>query len=188
MSAASDAYAAAAGQLAQALVAALNDPADAVRLLLPLTGWVPVKLPGHGPLAAQANAAQDAIADTLRCAACAALGNATLAYRPSSYQDAQAVRKAVCDALDAQATRCADAGRDASYAALRFLRTAVALDLAVRGADLAWLIEVETPQPTPSLAEAWTLYHDTTREPAMVAAADVAHPLFLPITFPALTR
>lgn len=188
MSAASDAYSAAAVQLAEALRAAINDPADAIRLLLPLTAWVPPPVPGTSALAALSRQTQDAIADTLRCAACAALGEATLAYQPSSYQDAQAVRQAVCAALDAEATLSADAGRDATYAALRNLRAAVAMDLAIRGANLAWLVEVTTDQPMPSLAEAWTLYHDTTREPAMVAAADVAHPLFMPVQFQGLSQ
>jgi prophage DNA circulation protein len=188
VSAASDAFAAAGVQLAEALRAAVNDPADAVRLLLPLTAWVPPPPPGDGAVAELAAVAQDAIADNLRCAACAALAEATQAYRPASYQDALALRQAVCGALEAQATRCADAGRDASYAALRDLRAAVAIDLAIRGANLAWLVEVETAQPMPSLAEAWTLYQNTTREPALVAAAGVAHPLFLPVSFTALNR
>lgn len=188
MSAASDAFATAGAQLCQALLAATNDPADAVRLLLPLTAWTPEPVPGTGALSALARHTQDAIADNLRCAACAALGEATLAYRPASYQEAQALRGAVCDALDRQATVCADAGRDASFAALRELRAAVALDLAIRGANLAWLVEVQTAQPMPSLAEAWTLYQNTTREPAMVAAADVRHPLFMPVSFTALSR
>ena len=188
MSTASDAYAQAAAQLAQALLQATNDPADAVRLLLPLTAWAPDPLPGTGALSILSRNAQDAIADTLRCAACAALAQATLAYRPASYEDAQAVRKAVCDALEAEATRCADAGRLASYVALCNLRSAVATDLAIRGANLAWLVEVTTPAPMPSLAEAWTLYADTTREPGLVAAADVPHPLFLPVDFTGLSQ
>ena len=188
MSAASDAYAQAAAQLGQALLQATNDPGDAIRLLLPLTAWVPVPVPGQSGLAVLSRQVQDAIADTLRCAACAALAQATLAYQPTSYQDAQAVRQAVCDALEGEATVAADAGRDATYAALRDLRAAVALDLAIRGANLAWLVEVQTNQPMPSLAEAWTLYTDTTREPAMVAAADVMHPLFMPVSFSALSR
>ena len=188
MSTASDAFADAGAALAQALLAAMTDPADAIRLLLPLTAWVPPPIPGSGALAIEARQAQDAIADNLRCAACAALGGATLAYTPTSYDDAQAVRGAVCDALEAQATVCADAGRDASYAALRDLRAAVALDLAIRGANLAWLVEVQTEVPMPSLAEAWTLYQDTTREPAMVAAADVRAPLFMPVSFTGLSR
>lgn len=187
MTAASD-FAAASAQLAQALADSVVDPADAIRLLLPLTAWVPPRHPGHGPLAAQVNAAQDAIADTLRCAACAALGGATRAYRPGSYQDATSLRKAVCAALDAQALRCADAGRDASYQALRNLRTAVAIDLAIRGANLADLVGIKTAASMPSLAETWTLYQDTPREPSLVAAADVRHPLFLPLEFAGLSR
>lgn len=188
MSAASDAYATAAQQLAQALLNATNDPGDAIRLLLPLTAWTPPAIPGSGPLAQQAAAAQDAIADTLRCAACAALAQATALYQPASYQDAQALRTAACAALDAEATLCADAGRDATYAALRDLRAAVAEDLMIRGATLARLVDVTTSAPMPSLAEAWTLYQDTTREPGLVAAANVAHPLFLPVSFEALAQ
>ncbi len=188
MSVESDEFAAAAVQLAQAVAAAIVDPADAIRLLIPLASWVPDPIPGTSGPAIEAQAAQDAIADNLRCAACAALGTATQAYRPASYQDAQALRQTVCDVLDAQATRCADAGRDASFAALRDLRTAVSLDLAVRGASLAYLVEVSTAASMPSLADAWTLYQDTTREPDLVAAADVAHPLFMPLDFPGLSR
>jgi prophage DNA circulation protein len=188
VSTASDAFAAASAALAQALLDAMNDPADAIRLLLPLTAWRPPVIPGSSAMSQQARLAQDAIADNHRCAACAALGEATLAYAPSSYEDAQAVRDAVCAALDREAVACADAGRDASYAALRRLRAAVAINLGIRGANLAWLVEVTTQAPMPSLAEAWTLYQDTTREPALVAAADVRHPAFMPVSFTALSR
>ena len=188
MSTESDAFASAGVDLCTALVAATTDPADAIRLLLPLAGWVPPAIPGTGPVAVAANAAQDVIASNLRCAACAALGVAAQAYQPVSYQDALAVRTAVCGALDAEATRAGDAGWDATYQALRDLRTAVALDLAVRGANLAWLVEVDTAAPMPSLAEAWSLYQDTTREPQLVGSAAPPHPLFLPVSFPALNK
>lgn len=188
MTAQSDAFAAASVQLATAVAAAVNDPADAIRLLLPLTAWVPAPIPGSGSLSANGRAMQDAIADNLRCAACAALATATQAYRPSSYQDAQALRSAVCGALDAEATLSADAGRDATYQALRELRTAVSIDLALRGADLAYLVEIETAQSMPSLAETWTLYQDTSREPDLVAASGARHPLFMPLEFPGLSR
>ena len=188
MSTQSDNFAAAAVQLATALAAAANDPADAIRLLLPLTGWIPDPLPGTGPVTVKAQTAQDAIASNLRCAACAALASASATYQPVSYQDAQSVRQAVCDALDAEATRAADDGRDATYEALRTLRAAVALDLASRGANLAWLVEITTPASMPSLAEAWTLYQDTPREPGLVASADVRHPLFMPTSFAALNE
>lgn len=188
MSAESDAFALAGVQLAAALAASANDPADAVRMLLPLAGWVPPPIAGTGPLAVNARVALDAIASNLRCAACAALATAATAYAPASYQDAQAVRVTVCGALDAEATRAGDAGLDATYQALRDLRAAVALDLAVRGANLAWLVEIDTRASIPSLAEAWTLYQDTPREPGLVASADPPHPLFMPTSFPALNQ
>jgi prophage DNA circulation protein len=64
----------------------------------------------------------------------------------------------------------------------------VSMDLAIRGANLAWLVEVRTAVSMPSLAEAWTLYQDTTREPAIVASSGVRHPLFMPLDFAALSR
>jgi prophage DNA circulation protein len=185
---AGEAFSAASADLATAILGATTDPADSVRLLLPLAGWIPPALPGRGALADIARRGQDALASNLRCAACAALGQAAQLYQPISYQDAQSLRLLVCDALDAEATRAADAGRDATYQALRTLRAAVALDLAVRGATLAALVEITTRVPMPSLAEAWTLYQDTSREPELVASADPPHPLFLPVTFPALAR
>jgi prophage DNA circulation protein len=188
VSAESDAFAAAGAQLAQALAAAINDPADAIRLLIPLASWQPAAIAGSGPFSARANAALDAMAGNLRCAACAALAGATQAYRPASYQDAQALRAAVCGALDAAATHAADAGLDATYQAFRTLRALVSLDLAIRGAQLAYLVEIETAVSMPSLAEAWTLYQDTTREPALVAASGAAHPLFMPLDYPGLSR
>ena len=188
MSAQSDAFAAASVALAQALAVAINDPSDAIRLLIPLASWVPNPPPGSGALAIEAQTAQDAIADNLRISACAALGATTQAYLPSSYQDAQALRQLVCGVLDDEATRSADAGRDATFAALRNLRTAVSMDLAIRGADLAWLVEVETAVSMPSLAEAWTLYQDTTREPSIVASSGAPHPLFMPLDFAALSK
>lgn len=172
--------------LAEAIAAATSDPADAIRLLLPLAGYMPPPLPGSGPLHQRSKTIREAIAGTLRCAACAALARAAADYQPISYQDAQSVRMLVCGALDAEATRNADAGLDATYSALRRLFWAVALDLAVRGAQLARLIEITTAVSMPSLAETWSLYQDTSREPQLVGSADPHHPLFLPLEFPAL--
>jgi len=215
VSAQSDAFVDAAAELAAAVAASASDPADAIRLLLPLATWgtetpppkttatawdnastewdavwdsVPLPPRQLGPLAQNARALSAAFADTLRTAACAALGAATQAYRPTSYQDAIALRKTVCDVIDRQAMASADAGRDETFRALRDLRTFVALDLAIRGANLAWLVEIRTQASTPSLTEAWTLYQDTTREPSIVASSDVRHPLWMPIEFEALTR
>lgn len=178
----------AAAALAAALDKSTTNPADAIRLLLPLAGYLPAKLPGAGPLWTVAQTLANAFASNLRAAACAALGRAVTRYQPVSYQDAQSLRLLVCNALEAEAIRAADAGLDGTYEALRNLRWAVALDLAVRGASLAALVEVETAVSMPSLAETWTLYQDTSREPQLVASAAPAHPLFMPLEFPALSR
>jgi prophage DNA circulation protein len=181
-----NAFAAAGRRLTAAILDACIDPAQAIRLLLPLAGWFPPTLPGFGALQNIAQDVQDLAASNLRCAACTALARATVRYRPLSYQDAYSLRQTVCAAIGAEAQRCADAGRDASYQALRNLYAAVALDLAVRGATLPLLVEVTTLVSMPSLAEAWTLYQDTTREPQLVASADPPHPLFMPLSFDAL--
>jgi hypothetical protein len=180
------AFAAAGRRLTTAIEESAADPADAIRLLLPLTGWIPPDLPGTGPLQSVSQDVQDLAASNLRCAACSALARATVRYQPQSYQDAFSLRQMVCTAIAAEAQRCADAGRDASYQALRNLVAAVGLDLAVRGASLPMLVEVETAVSMPSLTEAWTLYQDTTREPQLVASADASHPLFMPLSFQAL--
>ena len=180
------AFAAAGRRLVAAIQESAGDPADAIRLLMPLTQWVPPDLPGTGPLQSVSQDVQDLAASNLRCAACAALARATVRYQPLSYQDAFSLRQMVCATIAAEAQRCADAGRDASYQALRNLYAAVAFDLAVRGASLPLLVEVVTAVPMPSLTEAWTLYQDTTREPQLVASSGASHPLFLPLEFEAL--
>jgi prophage DNA circulation protein len=173
--------------VATAVQRSAANPADAIRMLIPLAQYEPPPILGAGgPLWARATAMQGAIASNLRASACAALARAAAAYQPSSYQDAQSLRLTVCGVLDAEAIRAADDRRDATYTALRTLRWAVALDLAVRGASLALLVEVETRVSMPSLVEAWTLYQDTSREPQLVASAAPPHPLFMPVEFPAL--
>jgi prophage DNA circulation protein len=184
----SDAFAAASVALATAISEATTDPADAVRLLLPLCQFEPVPVFGSGPLANTIMQWQYALASNLRVAALAALAQACAEYQPVSYQDAQSLRFTVCDAIAAEATLAADMGNDAIYHALHSLKVAVAIDLAWRGATLPMLVEVTTLVSMPSLAEAYELYQNTSREPALVASADPPHPLFLPLSFPALSR
>lgn len=185
---AADDFAAASARLAEAVRLSTTDPADAIRLLLPLAEWQPPVIPGNGALARAARATQAALASNLRCSACAELAIAAQAYQPISYQDAQALRLAVCDAIDVEAIDAADSHRDATFLALRDLRTAVAIDLSVRGAYLASLVEITRSASMPSLVEAWTLYQDTSREPELVASAGPPHPLFMPYEYSALSR
>ena len=91
-------FAAASTDLAAALLASANDPADAIRLLIPLCSYEPRRLPGSGPLSQALQRAQVALAAKLRCDACAALARATALYLPSSYQDAQSLRLVACGA------------------------------------------------------------------------------------------
>jgi prophage DNA circulation protein len=188
VSAATDALAGASADLATALAEATIDPSDAIRLLLPLCTFEPLPVFGSGPLAGVIAEWQTAIMRNLHCAALSALALAASSYHPISYQDAFSLRALVCGAIDDEATRAADAGDGATYEALRDLRVAVSTDLAFRGANLPALVEVTTLVSMPSLAEAWDLYQDTSREPALVASADVPHPLFMPLSFPALSR
>jgi prophage DNA circulation protein len=188
VSAVTDDFAAASVTLATALAESTTDPADAVRLLLPLCQFEPAPVFGGGPLAYIISQWQYYLAANMRAAAISALAQACAAYQPISYQDAQSLRLMVCAQIGAEATIAADAGNDALYQALSNLRIAVAIDLAWRGANLPMLVEVTTPASMPSLTEAWNLYQDTSREPALVASADPPHPLFMPLSFPALSR
>ena len=53
MSAEFDAFAAAGVDLANAVAAGANDPADAIWMLLPLAGWMPPPIVGTGPPAGE---------------------------------------------------------------------------------------------------------------------------------------
>jgi hypothetical protein len=188
VSAVSDAFAEASVALTDALAAATMDPADAIRLLLPLCTFTPNPVFGGGPLAYIITQWQYYLANNMRAAALSSLAVACSSYQPISYQDAVSLRQMVCAQIDAEATLAADQGNDAMYDALLALKYAVAIDLLNKGANLPMLVEVTTTVSMPSLAEAWTLYQDTSREPALVASADAPHPLFMPLSFPALSR
>ena len=79
-----------------------------------------------------------------------------------------------------------DQGDDASYTALRVLRTAVVQDLQARGAVLSPLVTVTAGDTRPALAAAQQLYRDASRADQLVVQADPIHPLFLPTTYTAL--
>lgn len=122
-----------------------------------------------------------------RRAALVALCRACAAYQPTSYDDAQGLQAQATGLLDAEILLAADAGDDASYAALRALRTAVARDLGARGADLAPLRDFAFGAMLPAPVLAYRLYRDATRTDELVARVDPAHPAFMPATFRALS-
>ena len=94
----------------------------------------------------------------------------------------------VSSLLDREVLAAADAGQDAGFAALRGLQTAVVSDLRARSAALPELITVSLPGALPSLVLAYRLYGDTSREPGLVARAQVRHPGFMPDRFEALSQ
>ena len=181
MSSATDDLASAAQALTEAMRATAADPVDAIRIL---GGLLATPLPVLvDPLAREAQAATAAM---FRRAALASIAMACADYQPTSSTEADAAVVQVSGWLSAEATTAADAGEDAAYAALRELQTAVVADLRARSATLPELVTVALPGHLPSLAMAYRLYGDTTREPDLVARAQVRHPGFMPDRFEAL--
>ena len=124
--------------LVEAMRAGITDPADQVRVLLSLAGFS-----FHGQRAAGAvgvGAAmatmRDAMAAACRRAVLVSLARASAVISAASYEDAAALRLALTAALDSEITAAGDAGEDATYGALKALRSAVVQDLTVRGASL----------------------------------------------------
>ena len=171
----------------EALRLACNDPADAVRLLSALAVAEPDTVVAVAPIGAAIETVSSAIGQVVRRAALTSLARACAGYQPSSYDDALAVRTSVAAVYDAEILIAADAEQDASYQALRALRTAVVDDLITRGNDLARLTTITTPLPRPSLALAYRLYRDASRSDDLIARADPVHPAFMPVSFSALS-
>ena len=182
MSQASDAFVGAAQDFTEAMRATASDPADAVRIL---AAFVAAPVPTFSQ--PDQAAAAEATAAVFRRAALGSIALACADLAPSNSTDAQAVIAQVAGLLDAEMLAAADAGQTASYAGLRDLRSAVIADLTARTAALPDLVTVRIPGALPSLALAYRLYGDATREPGMVARANVVHPGFMPAAFEALS-
>lgn len=176
---------------AQALAAALRtgavNPSDAIRLLLNLASFVPSDQTTASGTGLAMASMQSATADLFRRAAVVALARASISYQPSSSDDAAALRSTVCAALDGEITIAGDQGHDATFNALRAVRSAVSLDLAKRGAGLASIAVVTTVQPIPAPVLAQRLYRDPARADGLITQAAPIHPAFMPVSFKALS-
>jgi len=177
-------FAATAQSLVQAVAASAREPADAVRLLTVLSES---STTSAVPDTAQ-QVALAASGDLFRRAAVVQLARASLDYQPASVDDAVALRTTICTKLDAEITVAGDQGSDDVYNALRTLRTAVAADLAARGAGLPTTMTVKSPLPHPALALAQRLYRDSSRADELVMQANCIHPAFMPTNFKALSK
>lgn len=182
MSAATDYLAASIAALTESLRATANDPADQIRLLSSLAVFAPAPAPGQVSTISLATSTSA----LCRRAALVSLARACALYQPSSANDAETVELAVTALFDAEITVAADGGDLPTYAALRDLRAAVALDLNTRGAQLPQLVTFTFGVPMPALALAYRLYQDATRSDDLVARADPVHPAFMPTSFQAL--
>lgn len=175
---------------AQAAIAtladALDDPQDAIRILTGLTSFSTSDPTTPDAIGIAIGVMQTSLGGVLRRAAVTALARASAGYQPSSYDDAMTAKTTVVATIDDEITTAGDNGDDASYRALRTLRANVIADLAARGADLAHLVTIVSPTPLPSLALAYRLYGDATREPELVGFANPPHPAFMPTSFRAL--
>jgi prophage DNA circulation protein len=171
--------AAAAQALCASLLASTTDPADGIRLLAEVAGFTPPSMVSMTPAGA-------AIGDLFRRAAVVAIARASATYQPWSYDDAVSLRTAVAGYIDAEIQVAGDEGDDASFTALSALRVAVVQDLTTRGATLARMTAVTSPEPEPALALAQRLYRDPSRADQLVTEAQPVHPLFMPTSFQAL--
>jgi len=187
MSGTSD-FASAAQSLAAAVLATTIDPADSIRLLSSLAVFAPTGVNDTSNVGMAMAAMQSASADLFRRAAVVALARASAMYQPSSYDDAANIRTAVCNLIDEEMLTAADQGEDATYLALKSLRTAVVNDLTRRGASLARITTFTCPAPLPSLVLANRLYQDAGRDNELVVQANCPHPAFMPVRFKALSQ
>jgi prophage DNA circulation protein len=177
---------AAMANVVEATRATMSNPADQIRTLLNLaTFTVPVVSDGTG-LSTDVADLNASLAATCRRCALASLGLASSSYQPLSYEDAAAMRTLVSAALGVEITAAGDAGDDASYGALRALRTAMIEDLTTRGAALPLVMTVTLPTNLPTLVVAYRLYQDASRSDEIASETAVIHPAFLPTTMQVL--
>lgn len=158
------------------LASAIPDPSDQIRLISQLADFhSSSSLPGAAMTAA-----------AVRRASLEALAASVAAYQPQSSTDAQDVLDAILPLFDSEIEYAADAGDDATYRAMKSLRTAVVNDLQTRGSQLPELIEITLPSSMPSAYLANWLYQDATRSDELVRRNNPIHPLFMPVLIEAL--
>lgn len=181
-------FAAAAQAVAATLLAATNDPADAVRMLGTLAAVTPIQPTPPSAVGAAMTTMQSGCGDLFRRTALVALCRASTTYQPSSFDDAAALRTQLTDLLDAEILIAGDQGADATFYAMRNLRTAVVRDLTQRGANLARLMTIKTPNVVPAPVIAQRVYRDAARADELVLQANPRHPAFMPVSFKALSE
>lgn len=175
----------------EALRTACANPGDAIRLLANLAGFamgrrlttVPVDPIGKEIYVLAARAVL-----RLRLAAVSSLIRATADYKPTSQQDAQAVRDGVCALIDALSLKCSDLFDDTTAGSLDAARVAIYEDLTLRGADLASVQTFQFGASLPAVVLAYQLYADAKRAGDLIARNEPPHGGFMPTVIEALTH
>ena len=170
----------------QALYNTVTDPAQAIIIFTNLTQIEIPPILGTDTIATGQLQLQNSIVDLWNRTAITFLAQASLAYQPVSYEDAENLRLNVCNVIDDAITVAGNEGDDQNFMALKFLRAAVVQDITSRGAALAALSTYTVGSPQPALALAYRFYQDITRYDQLLAFTSVPHPAFMPPSFQAL--
>jgi prophage DNA circulation protein len=181
-------FSTAAQGVTSAVLAATTDPADGVRLLSSLSGYVPSGSTTTSVIGIAMGQMQMACGDLFRRSAIASVALASSTYQPTSSDDAANMRDQVSALLDAEIDVAGDQGEDDTYEALRTLRAAVVADLNKRGAALSSIQTFVFAGSMPVLVLATRIYRDPTRADDLTTQIDPIHPAFCPRSFKALAN
>lgn len=169
----------------EALRASINDPADQSRLLSQLASYQ------GQPISSAYSTTQSTINDTVaaacRRAALFSLAVATSKYQLTTTEDVLALIDLIVPLYQAEIEYAADANDGATYNALIILLAAIVADLQARGANLPSIVTITNLVNYPAFVVAYNLYQDATRETQVIALADPIHPLFMALSFEALS-
>lgn len=179
-------FAAAAQRLMTSLTATAQDPGDAIRLAIDMASFEPTGMFTSSVIGAAMGSIQVACGALFRRTALASVATACSSYQPSSYDDAATLLETVTTLFDAEIETAADAG-EGSFTALREMRNAVVTDLQTRGGNLAPLDTMTFNAPLPALVLAHRIYADASRADQLVQQVQPVHPLFMPLSFQALS-
>lgn len=167
--------------IVQAVLAANPDSAAQVQACIALAAFPATSQPSTEQAAVNSD-----VSALCRRMALAAAAQASAAYVPTSQQDAANLRDEIVTLIQDEMLIAGDAGDDTSYVALESLLSAVAADLAARGASLPQSVQVTFAGSLPSLVLAQRLYQDLSRSDELVQEANPISPLFMPQSFQAL--
>jgi len=164
--------------LTDAILSAMADPADAVRLFPTLADFIPATYYPPSVIGNARKAFETAMANLFRRCAVIALAKASASYQPSSSDDAVAVRRSVVALLDREIVVAGDNGDDSTFNAFRELRQAVVIDLNTRGAALPALKTVTFQASLPAAVVSLRLYRDAGRADEISRETGAPHPAF----------